>query len=136
MAYNFEHYGDMYIEFDGSLDQLNLRIDSILSAKSDKRGAYESGLALYVSENKIRKHGKNLDCSDFLNYKYIVEFDSVKQDNQESIPKDMKKYLDQVFMIVKLLRAEGALVVVNCDFNDLLVKETGWNWSEETPEHP
>ena len=65
-----------------------------------------------------------------------MEFDSVKQDNQESIPKDMKMYLDQVFMIVTLLRAEGALVVVNCDFNDLLVKETGWNWSEETPEHP
>lgn len=37
--------------------------------------------------------------------------------------------------LIKLLR-RNRFVTASCDFEELIAAETGWNWTEETPEPP
>jgi len=38
--------------------------------------------------------------------------------------------------LVKRLREEGRFVVASCEFEELIVSETGWNWTAESPLPP
>lgn len=38
--------------------------------------------------------------------------------------------------LVQWLREGGRFVVASCEFEDLIVSETGWNWTPETPVPP
>jgi hypothetical protein len=38
--------------------------------------------------------------------------------------------------LVRALRERGYVVTASCDFEDRIAAETGWNWTEDTPEPP
>jgi hypothetical protein len=54
----------------------------------------------------------------------------------EIIPFEPEKYFDLVCQIIRELRRHGDFVVASSEYENLIVKKTGWNWSEETPVHP
>lgn len=41
-----------------------------------------------------------------------------------------------VVALVRALRDHGYVVTASCEFEDLIVAETGWNWTEQAPRPP
>lgn len=49
---------------------------------------------------------------------------------------EAEAWIAQVCAIITTLRNAGAKVVAACDFEDEVVRQTGWNWSETNPNQP
>lgn len=63
--------------------------------------------------------------------KFYVEVDDGYEDiNGEE---DTEIFVEIVVEIIKNLRKKLEYVVASCEFEDRIAKETGWNWTEETP---
>jgi len=45
-------------------------------------------------------------------------------------------YIDHVCSLVSDLRKAGALVSVSCEYEDVILQKTGWNWREDCRDHP
>jgi len=87
----------------------------------------------------------NIDCfpdkihehAGFIYYPYVAIVDPYADIKvQGSEPFDTEVYLDILCHVITKLRENGAIVVASCEYENLIVEKTGWNWSEDTPNAP
>lgn len=67
-----------------------------------------------------------IECS-----RYYVEVGTLKE-----VPECILGFQSAVATLVSSLRNEKRFITVSCDFEDIIVNETGWNWTRDTPEPP
>lgn len=63
--------------------------------------------------------------------KFYVEVDDEYDDRDDD--EDTEIFVKMTIEIIKILRKNLEYVVASCEFEDKVVEETGWNWTEETP---
>ena len=55
---------------------------------------------------------------------------------QTDLSEQPTQYQLGVARLIGALREPGRIVSASCDFEDLIAKETGWNWTRDQPEPP
>ncbi|KQS83175.1 MULTISPECIES: hypothetical protein [unclassified Rhizobium] len=54
----------------------------------------------------------------------------------DETPQQAAGFQSAVATLVSRLRDGGRIVMAACDFEDLIIGETGWNWTKDDPEPP
>jgi len=49
---------------------------------------------------------------------------------------DTIEFKEKVAQFIIFLRKHWPYVVASCDFEDIIIEKTGWNWTEEKPLPP
>lgn len=80
--------------------------------------------------------GRVAEHRGFMHYRYSCEVHPVHEMIEDAPIVDQEQYCESVCDLIKQLRNNGMLVAIECDFHDLVVERTGWNWNEKTPVHP
>ena len=60
----------------------------------------------------------------------------VELDSDEDSEGEIFAFQMGTVRLINLLRGGGRIVTASCSFEDLVISETGWNWTEANPNPP
>lgn len=125
------------------MDQFSciLYIDTNEVIDAVKGAVYESGKNIFSGMNVslLVYNNEDFDPSrlnkkpyDFIEAsKYYVEIVA-----EDELDEQVMGFQLGVVALIRQIRSGGRIVTASCDFEDLIISETGWNWTESQPEPP
>ena len=136
MHEEFEFYCRLYVHSEKDIVELRESVVEILNGVRELSSIETNVMHLKLVKWEGFNAEKIKDEEGFLYYRYTAEVNPIHEIYVDRREVDQVEYCDSVCGLIKRLRERGALVVAACDFDDLVVEKTGWNWSESTPVHP
>lgn len=131
-----EFYCGLYVNSAESREALRSQIAEAVGGKMYLCRVYNEHIDLELVKNEVHDPQRMGEHAGFLYYPHRAEILPKADDHEEIDAEDQAIYKDMLVRVIIALRKSGAQVVAACDFEDLIVERTGWNWSETTPHHP
>jgi len=122
------YFCELYIDTDENIDDLKRVVDALVreefSDVSVSAPVYRNDN--FIPSARARVPYRFIECS-----RYYAEVGTEKDD-----PRWLAPFQSGIVGLVKKLRKGGRFVTASCVFEDLIVAQTGWNWTREQPEPP
>lgn len=122
------YYCKLYVDTDDDIGRLEAALDAAATdAFVDIRVEYP----VYRNENFDPNSQRNVPYDFVECSRFYVEVGAV-----DRTPKQLVGFQAGVAAMVANIRNAGRFVTASCDFEDVIAKATGWNWTESNPEPP
>ena len=138
-------YCRLYIQSNHSEDELNDIIANIIGGKKQMFSIVNDVMIIDVRKNDYFETNRSDEEEGFVNSRNTAEIFPVRDERvfeetlldpvDEEGVEDKDTFLEGVFHLIMELR-KHAIVVAACEYEDLIVERTGWNWSKSTPIPP
>lgn len=123
-----QFYCKLYIDTSENIDELDAELTRLCNS------AFQG----FAVEAPVYRNG-NFDVSarelspyEFIeSSQYYAEVGTI-----ETAPAQLARFQSGVVVLVSNLREGGRFVTASCDFEELIIEETGWNWTKDQPEPP
>ena len=131
-----ELYCRLYVNSVSDEATLLQKIAKYIGGNVAMRSVSDAIMHIRLSKNDTYLPNSISNRDEFVQYPYTAEVHPSHEIFEHIEPVEPGTYIDLVCEIITKLRQSGDLVVASCDYEDLIVEKTGWNWSEKTPRHP
>ena len=129
-------YCRLYVKSDDDEKKLRERISRIFGGRISGRSISDEFIDFRVTKNDAFLPDSMDQHGGFVYFPYTAEVHPKKEFFEDTELNGSEIYIDLLVHVIIELRKSGAQVVASCEYEDLIAKRTGWNWSEETPGHP
>lgn len=130
---NDEYFCALYIFAEDGIsdDEVTKNIATIINGSKKGRIAFDE---FSIFEVKFDKFSRKIEYdTDFTDWPFRVECFPISNE----IDFSKKIYKENIFDVIRKLRLIWKYkVVASCNFEDEIIVETGWNWTEKNQSQP
>jgi len=116
-------YCRLYIATDDSKEAVQRALDVAISQQIRRSPIY---VAVFKNHGFVVSRGIPYDPID--SSRWTAEIDS-----EASGAANFEEFEVAIVDLIREIRAKGYVVTASCVFEERITRETGWNWSEDTP---
>lgn len=138
MANNEDYACRLYIHSNLSRSDLGELISNVLDSNYSLGSIKSKNTFLTLKENNKDTFENIVNLEGFLNYKYTSFVEPLDEIDLSVCKVDKDVFKAELMNLITFLRSKGFLVVASAEteFEEEVVKVTGWNWTVSTPNHP
>ena len=129
-AMQFDPYCSLQIHAEKAIDEVAETLASSLEAVNNVNSITSNTFFAVINRNMLYDEDKFIKEHDFSSSRYTASIEPATKDV------DFDMYVNRLCEAIIALRGEGFLVAAACEYEDLVKKKTGWNWSEDDKIHP
>jgi hypothetical protein len=125
---NDPYYCKFFLDTEKNIDEVESILDYFIS---EIFLPYSVECPIFRNENFKIKSNHTTQYDFIENSRYYTEFALIEEN-----PENITDFQLKTAHLIKKIRESGVTLTASCDFEDLIISETGWNWTEESPEPP